>query len=132
MVVLAHQLDHFVTSNEIAESTGTNPVVLRRIAAALQVASLVETQKGPGGGIRLSRPPESIRLDEIYRAVESGESLHLPHTAPNPACPVGRAMEHVLKELFTRAELAMQRELGEQSLAQFVKAIQSYQPEPAQ
>ena len=128
MVVLAHDGDAFHTSNEIAESTSSNPVVLRRIAASLQTGGLVESQKGPGGGVRLAKPIEEITLDQIYSAVETSEPLHLPHTAPNAHCPVGRAMESVFKTLFTRAEAALQAELQAVTLAQVVEMVRNYQP----
>ncbi len=57
-----------VTSEEVAKSVDTNPVVVRRVIAMLARRGLVHVRKGQHGGATLARPPESIRLDEIYRA----------------------------------------------------------------
>ncbi len=128
MVFLAHQDQTYVTSSEIAESSSTNPVVLRRIAASLHASGLVESQKGPGGGIRLAKSPDQITMDQIYRAVETSEPLHLPHTAPNTNCPVGRAMEDVLKSIFVRAETALSNELHKMSLCDVLHMVREYKP----
>jgi Rrf2 family protein len=112
LALLAQNPDTFRTSNEIAESTLTHPVVVRRLVAGLQEAGVVETQKGPGGGVRLARLPRQITLADIYKAVETSEPLHLPHTQPNQNCPIGQAMQRILEEIFTRAESALTRELA--------------------
>jgi Rrf2 family protein len=112
LALLAQNPDTFRTSNEIAESTLTHPVVVRRLVAGLQEAGVVETQKGPGGGVRLAKLPRQITLADIYKAVETSEPLHLPHTPPNKNCPIGQAMQRILEEIFTRAESALTRELA--------------------
>jgi Rrf2 family protein len=38
--------------------------------APLRTAGLVESHQGKGGGFSLSRPPEDITLEEVYRAFE--------------------------------------------------------------
>jgi Rrf2 family protein len=116
LALLSQSPDAFRTSREIAESTLTHPVVVRRLMASLQEAGLVETQKGPGGGVRLARLPRQITLADVYRAVETSEPLHLPHTQPNKNCPIGQAMQSILEEIFARAESAMIGELGRTTL----------------
>ncbi len=117
LALLAQSPDAFRTSREIAESTLTHPVVVRRLMANLQDAGMVETQKGPGGGVRLARLPRQITLAEVYAAVETSEPLHLPHTSPNKKCPIGYAMERVLEEIFARAEAALTGELARTTLS---------------
>jgi Rrf2 family protein len=125
LAFLSWEPQEFFTSQKIAESTLTNPVVVRRIASRLQVAGLVETQKGRGGGMRLAKPAETITMAEIYRAVETAEPLHLPHTEPNPACPVGSAMKDILSGIFARAESAMQSELEKTLLSEVVATLKA-------
>jgi len=43
---------------------------LRKIVSKLVSAGLVESRRGKGGGISLSRPPRSISLLQIIRAVD--------------------------------------------------------------
>jgi len=116
LALLAKSPDAFQTSNEIAESTRTHPVMVRRLMASLQEAGVVETQKGPGGGVRLARLPRQITLADVYRAVQTSEPLHLPHTPPNKNCPIGEAMQSILEEVFERAESALTRELARTTL----------------
>ncbi|MCE0484249.1 MAG: Rrf2 family transcriptional regulator [Methylacidiphilales bacterium] len=116
LALLAQSPAAFRTSNEIAESTMTHPVVVRRLMASLQEAGMAETQKGPGGGVRLSRLPRQITLADVYRAVKTSEPLHLPHTPPNKKCPIGQAMHRILEDIFTGAEEAMIRELARTTL----------------
>lgn len=52
----------WVTSDWIAGSVNTNPVVTRRILRGLQAAGLVEGQKGARGGYRLRRPAGEITM----------------------------------------------------------------------
>jgi Rrf2 family protein len=84
--------------------------------ASLQEAGVVETQKGPGGGVRLARLPRQITLADVYRAVQTSEPLHLPHTPPNKNCPIGEAMQSILEEVFERAETALTGELARTTL----------------
>ena len=126
LALLAQSPDAFRTSHEIAESTMTHPVVVRRLVAGLQEAGVVETQKGPGGGVRLARLPRQITLADIYKAVETSEPLHLPHTPPNQKCPIGHAMQHILEEIFARAESALTRELERTTLSEVLESAMAY------
>jgi Rrf2 family protein len=122
LALLAQSPDAFLTSNEIAESTMTHPVVVRRLMASLQEAGVVETQKGPGGGVRLARLPRQITLADVYRAVQTSEPLHLPHTPPNKNCPIGQAMQRILEDIFTRAESALTGELARTTLSDVLES----------
>jgi len=128
LALLAQTPDTFRTSNEIAESTLTHAVVVRRLMASLQEAGVVETQKGPGGGVRLARLPRQITLADVYKAVETSEPLHLPHTAPNKNCPIGHAMQRILEEIFARAESAMARELARTTLSDVLESAMAQHP----
>ena len=122
LAFLAQNPDAFRTSGEISESTLTHAVVVRRLVASLQEAGIVETQKGPGGGVRLARLPRQITLADIYKAVETSEPLHLPHTPPNQNCPIGHAMQRILEEIFTRAEAALTGELTRTTLSDVLES----------
>lgn len=132
LALLAQNPDAFLTSNEIADSTLTHPVAVRRLMASLQEAGVVETQKGPGGGVRLAKLPRQITLADVYRAVQTSEPLHMPHTPPNRNCPIGEAMEGILQEIFMRAESAMEAELARTTLSDvFESAISRHRAQSA-
>jgi Rrf2 family protein len=122
LTVLACQREQGVSSDVLAASVNTNAVVIRRILSTLRAHGLVATCRGPRGGARLSRAPEAITLDEIYRAVGSDPifSLHPQH--PNRRCPVGRKIERVLDEVFTAAQSALEAELAKRTLADVADA----------
>lgn len=59
--ILVHPVDRAgaaVPSAEIATSVDTNPVVIRRLLAALGRAGLVSAQQGAAGRFTLARPPD--------------------------------------------------------------------------
>ncbi len=112
-----------LTSEFLAGSVNTNPVVVRRLLGMLRRAGLVTIQPGPGGGARLARPAAGIRLVDVYRAVEKGEVLTLHKRPPSRFCPVGRNIEGVLGEIFCEAEEALERVLQKRTLAEVAGAI---------
>ena len=67
-----------ITSEALATSYGTNPVVLRRVLSKLKHAGLVRTQRGAGGGSVLARKSSEINLRQAYEAVADQSKLLLP------------------------------------------------------
>src|SRR5688572_16043599 len=86
--LLARERSGNVTSEYIASSVNTNPVVIRRIIGQLNQAGLVSSQPGASGGTRLARRAGDITLRDIYGAVDCGEVFALHGKAPNQDCPI--------------------------------------------
>jgi Rrf2 family iron-sulfur cluster assembly transcriptional regulator len=59
-----------VTLNEIAARQNVSLAYLEQLFVKLRRAGLVESVRGPGGGYRLARPSDSIRVSEVLEAVE--------------------------------------------------------------
>src|SRR6266498_4833898 len=59
-----------VSLKAIAEAEGLPLAYLERIVALLKKAELVESTRGAHGGYRLSRPAESITMDEVVLSLE--------------------------------------------------------------
>jgi Rrf2 family iron-sulfur cluster assembly transcriptional regulator len=55
---------------ELSEQTGVPQQYLSKVMRKLVVAKLVRSQRGPGGGFMLMRPPAEIRLADVLRSVE--------------------------------------------------------------
>jgi Rrf2 family protein len=127
LTLLAYKDGDRVTSDCLAGSVNTNPVIIRRLLLALQRAKLVETSKGMGAGSRLSRSPRRINLAEIYRAVEVCEPFAVPSSKPDGNCPVGYIMLETLDKIFVSAQNAMERDLEKTSLADLIDTLKASQ-----
>ncbi len=114
-----------VTSEVIAKSVGTNPVVVRRLLGQLIRAGLVEAKKGHGGGAALSRPPTQITLGQIYRAV-STHSL-LPLHNPPAQCPLARVVAPVLQSFLQPAEASLLARLDQTRLSDVIAEVCRHQ-----
>jgi Rrf2 family protein len=114
-----------LTSEFIAGSVNTNPVVIRRLLARLRKAGLVGSQGGPGGGWQLLRPPGKITLRDIHLAVEGADLFSLHSAKPNPRCLIGKNIQSTLVGIFESAQEAMEAELARTTLVHLVKDIQT-------
>jgi Rrf2 family protein len=123
LAVLAYKDGDRVTSELLARSVNTNPVVIRRLLLVLQQARLVETRKGAGFGSRLSRSAARINLREVFRAVEQDEAFCLPRNKPNQACPVGHCIQAALERVFGSALKALEQDLARTTLADMTKMV---------
>lgn len=123
MAVLAYKDGDRVTSELLARSVNTNPVVIRRLLLTLQQARLVETSRGAGFGSRLSRSAARINLGEVFRAVEQDEAFCLPRKKPSQACPVGHCIQAALERVFGSALKALEQDLARTTLADVVKVV---------
>lgn len=106
-----------MTSEQIAASVNTNPVIIRRCLGDLRRAGLVEVRHGAGAGWSLCRASEEISLLEVSDAVAAQPPFGLHHTEPNLQCPVGRGIRPALGAVYGRVEQAMRRELEATSIA---------------
>ena len=112
--------DYKVTSNFLAGSINTNPVIVRNILGLLSSAGIVEIKAGVGGA-SLAKSPNKITLLDIFKAVEKEESLFHFHENPNPQCPVGRTVHSVMDEKLDNIQSAMENEMDKITLNQLIK-----------
>src|SRR4051794_21271328 len=119
MALAARRGRQLVTSDQIANSVNTNPVVIRRVLGLLRDAGLVTAQRGAGAGWRLAVLPAELRLDRVYDAVAAPDEplFALHHGTPNLDCPVGRGIRPVLTRVYADAERALRAELAGVSLS---------------
>lgn len=106
-----------LTSEVMADTYGTSPVVLRRVLAKLQRAGLVETRRGAGGGSLLARDPKAITLRDAYDAVTDDPSVlcrHPDDCEDSVASTLGRFVNSVMGD----AEQAMLAELEAVTIAE--------------
>lgn len=116
--------DQKMTSDFMAGSIGTNPVIIRKILQQLKAAGLVEVSRGTGG-VTITRPLEQITFLDIYKAIECApeEQLFHFHENPNPMCPVGKNIHRVLDGRLHEVQRAMEEKLAEMTLADVKKDV---------
>jgi Rrf2 family protein len=118
MTIFALKPGEPLTSEFIACSVNTNPVVIRRLLGSLRSAGIVESKTGVGGGWSLLVDPEQITLLDILRAVEpQSEIFALHRSEPNPECPCGLHIQGVLTEVYGKVQDGMIRQLASLSIA---------------
>ena len=122
--LVAIERSELCTSEWIADSVNTNPVVIRRLTGKLREAGLVQVRRGVGGAT-LQKSLDQITLLDVYRAVEVVEEgeLFQMHEKPNPNCPVGANIEAVLELILLRAQEAMESVLGEITMEELVNVL---------
>ena len=109
--------DMKMTSDFMAGSIGTNPVIVRKLLGQLKAAGLVEVARGTGG-VTITKPLKEITFLDVYKAVECApdEELFHFHENPNQECPVGRNIHHVLDDKLAQVQKAMDDELSKITL----------------
>lgn len=124
MCVEVFNNDYKVTSDFIADSVNTNPVVIRKIMSQLRNAGLIEVFSGTGG-VALLREPKEITLLDIYHAVNlfADNKLFGFHDSPNNQCPVGSNIRMVLEHHMIEAQFALERNLKSTTLEMLVSEI---------
>ena len=105
--------DQKMTSDFMAASIGTNPVIIRKLLQQLKAAGLLTVARGTGG-VTVTRPLNEITFLDVYRAVECSpeEELFRFHENPNPNCQVGRNIHRVLDGKLKQVQEAMEQELA--------------------
>lgn len=101
-----------ITSDFLAGSINTNPVIIRKILAQLKNAGLITVARGTGG-IAPTRPLDKITFYDVYEAIEPVENgdLFNFHESPNPRCLVGKNIHSLLDGKLKCIQEAMENEM---------------------
>ena len=124
--------EYKVTSDFLAGSINTNPVVIRKILTQLKNAGLITVARGTGG-VMPTRPLSDITFYDVYQAiepVENGDLFHF-HEAPNPECPVGRNIHGLLDGKLKAIQSAMEDEMKKYTIEDLREGIQELLEEKA-
>lgn len=124
LTLLSVMQNRALTSEQIAESVNTHPVVIRRVMGLLRKQGLVESRPGACGGWKLTRAPGEIHLCNVYDAINN-EALLAIHPHPNTDCPVGSKIHPALLKVFGEAEKAMHDSLSGFTVADVLDEVRS-------
>ena len=91
-----------LSSQVLAETYGTNAVVIRRILAKLSDSGLVESKRGNGGGTVLAMDPAEISLRRVYEAIDEKSAI-LPRYPASDDGP-SRILEDYVNGILAAAE----------------------------
>jgi DNA-binding IscR family transcriptional regulator len=106
-----------MTSEVLARSMDTNPVVIRRLMAGLREEGYVQSEKGHGGGWTLACDLSKVTLRDIYEALSSPSLLAIGNRTESPGCLVEAAVNAQLSKSFHDAEDLLLARFGEVTLA---------------
>ena len=123
LVLLALEDPESLSSEVMASSVRTNPVVVRRTLSAFRRAGLVRSIRGRHGGFRLTRPAERISLAHVLSAVGADDLFASRPGEADLGCPVGAHLDDVLERHVGGAVLRLAQSLGETSIADLARAV---------
>ena len=105
--VAIHQNEGYVALRDAAQRQGISVKYLEQIAGMLSKAGMLLSGRGPQGGYRLAKAPESYTVGSILRLTE-GDLAPVPCAAQDPAdcprsedcatLPVWRGLNRVINE----------------------------------
>ncbi|MDQ2652679.1 MAG: Rrf2 family transcriptional regulator [Chloroflexota bacterium] len=116
-----------MTSGEMAECSGTHPVVVRQTFAGLREAGIVTSRKGRGGGWQLGRPAAEITLEQVQRALNErvvDVSTSTEDAAGQDGCLVQRVVHGALDDAVAEANRVLDRHLASVTLADLGADVQ--------
>lgn len=115
-----------LTSEILAQSTGSNPVIVRNIMGSLKKAGIIDIQRGAGGA-NLAIQPENITIWDVYKAVDttSLEDLVGLHPNPSPICPVGKNIYALLEKPYSTIAKSVKQAMSSCTLKQLLDDYRS-------
>src|SRR5882724_7083162 len=123
MSFVAYAGDEGTTSEAIAKSLKTNPVVVRKILRLLDREGLVALRQGRHGGVDLRLRASGITLGQIYKAVESESGVFAMRGQVHDRCAVACAMKRRLGPIFNSANRAVEQALSKTRLAELIRGV---------
>jgi Rrf2 family transcriptional regulator, nitric oxide-sensitive transcriptional repressor len=121
LIYLAVRPEKLATIEEIAGAYGISRSHLMKVVHQLGLAGYLETVRGRGGGLRLARLPEKIRIGEVVRHTEETMALvecfdpKTNHCRIEPVCGLRAALKDALDAFlrvldgYTLADLVVRR-----------------------
>ncbi|HPR68856.1 MAG TPA: Rrf2 family transcriptional regulator [Kiritimatiellia bacterium] len=118
----------FRSSPALAKELGFSYHHFAKVVQRLVRSGLLETERGPKGGIRLARAPRTITLLDVYEAA-GGEPLRPHRCLLDPKICAGRAC--AFGHLVERENELLHRKMKQTTLANLARSLDKTQLVPA-
>lgn len=117
-----------ITSDIIALSVNTNPVIIRRVMGYLKKHDLITAASSIEGAKLVKAAGETTLLD-VYKAVELTEANRLfgLHENTNPHCPIGSRINEVLESHLGEARQALEAKLESITIQDLVSEFTTFE-----
>jgi Rrf2 family protein len=112
-----------MTSEMLSKSVRSNPVFVRSTMAGLRKCGFVKSEKGHGGGWKLSRDLKTITLFDLYQAVGSPTLLAIGNRSVSGKCQVEQAVNASTNGVFQNAEALIIERFHDTTLADLQENI---------
>ena len=124
MLIMISEAETPMNSEQMANSVGTNPTYIRKIAGLLKKAGIIDSSQGKSG-FTLLVPAELLTLCRIYQAVNESKAVHLfdLHQNPNDECIVGKHIKPVLENEFSSLETVITQALNCRTLRDIINTM---------
>lgn len=110
-----------LTSEILAKTYGTSPVVVRRVLSKLVKAGLVESRRGSNGGSVLARKPSTINIRQVFDAIAEVQEILRRH--PGDESGVSQVLADFINDIFDEAEEALMQKLEAVTVKQMNAAV---------
>ena len=117
-LALQKETDKGCTIQDLADSYGISRNHLMKVVQQLGQLGYVETTRGRGGGIRLGKPADEIRLGDVVRQTEEDMNLVECFNPADNLCTISRACR--LRGVLAEALAAWLAVLDQYTLADLV------------
>ncbi|MCZ6693913.1 MAG: Rrf2 family transcriptional regulator [Bacteroidetes bacterium] len=120
-IYLDYSNDQLVSSQTLAESVKTNPVVIRRLIGQLRRQGIVGSVAGAKGGFYLAKPVDQLTLWDIYLVVRDDEFFNKPKV--NPDCVVSSNLAVLVDDVYSESEHSMKNSMEKVTVAQLTDKL---------
>ncbi|MGX7112146.1 Rrf2 family transcriptional regulator [Gemella cuniculi] len=124
ILVMISESKKDLSSQDLANSVGTNSSYIRKVISLLKNANLIVSRQGKIG-YQLTKKAIDITLLDIYYATQEIKKISLfqIHQNTNEHCPVGFHIEGLLTPIFNEMENKLEKELSEKNLAMIINNL---------
>ena len=120
-IYLDYSKEELVSSQTLAESVKTNPVVIRRLIGQLRENGIVGSVAGAKGGFYLAKPVDQLTLWDIYLTVRDDEFFNKPKV--NPDCVVSSNLAVLVDDVYRESELSMKNRMEKVTVDQLTHKL---------